>query len=250
MAIRVARKVDCRRGISRSARERHKDGDRPVASINSTWGVIFDMDGVLVDSSQTHYQAWSQLGALHGRPFSQDLFERTFGMHNTQIMPLWLGAETSEEKLQLLADEKEELYRALARESIAPLDGVTELVHGLVAAGARLAVGSSGPYANVSLILEILGLRDCFHALSTGDDVSHGKPHPEVFLKAAERLQLSPNRCVVIEDAPQGIEAARAAGMAVIAVTSSRPADLLPADIVVDSLARLTIAQIEGLLQD
>lgn len=221
-----------------------------MSSAKTAWGVIFDMDGVLVDSSKTHFQAWSELGERHSHPFSQALFERTFGMHNAQILPLWLGPEASEEKLQLLADEKEELYRKLAREVLAPLEGVTELVRELNAADVRLAVGSSGPHANVSLILEILGLRDCFRALSTGDDVSHGKPHPEVFLKAAERLQLKPSQCVVVEDAPQGIEAARAAGMAVVAVTSSRPADQLPADLVVDSLADLSLARLRALLPE
>jgi beta-phosphoglucomutase family hydrolase len=213
------------------------------------WGVIFDMDGVLVDSSQAHLDAWVELGRRHSRPFTPALFERTFGMHNAQILPLWIGPDCSEHKLQLLADEKEELYRSLARKVIQPLEGAVELVRQLAAAEVRLAVGSSGPYANVSLILEILGLRDCFSVLSTGDDVSHGKPHPEVFLKAAERLRLSSRRCVVVEDAPQGIEAARAAGMAVVAVTSSRSADQLPADLVVDSLSQLSVEGLRSLVE-
>ena len=220
---------------------------RPPLS-DRPWGVIFDMDGVLVDSSRAHLEAWVELGNRHKRQFTQALFERTFGMHNAQILPLWLGPDFSDEHLQLLADEKEVIYRDLARKVIEPLEGAVSLVRELFASGCRLAVGSSGPHANVSLILEILGLRDCFQALSTGDDVSHGKPHPEVFLRAAERLQLPSEQCLVVEDAPQGIEAARAAGMAVVAVTSSRPADQLPADLVVDSLAELNTDKLRSLL--
>jgi beta-phosphoglucomutase len=212
-----------------------------------TWGVIFDMDGVLVDSSEAHYEAWRELGDQVGKPFSRQLFESTFGMHNQQIMPLWLG-EVSQERLQELADQKEAAYRRLAPSKLKAIAGVQELIARLRAERIPLAVGSSGPLANVRLILESLGLSESFQALSTGEDVHHGKPDPEVFLVAARRLGLEPRQCVVMEDAPQGIEAARRAQMPVVAITSSRPANQLPADLVVDDFHNLQPQQLASLL--
>ena len=205
-----------------------------------SWGVIFDMDGVLVDSGRAHFEAWSELGDEIGVPFTPEFFQQTFGMHNGQILPLWLGERYDQSKLEELALRKETLYRQRAAATMLPLPGAIELVKALHQSGARLAVGSSGPLLNVALILQVLGIEPYFHALSTGDDVTHGKPHPEVFLVAAERLGLTSDRCVVVEDAPQGIEAARRAGMKVLAVTSSRSRQELEADLVVDCLTQVS----------
>lgn len=213
------------------------------------WGVIFDMDGVLVDSSEAHYQSWRLLGEREGHPFTPELFGRTFGMHNQQILPLWLGQDLPQSEIDRLADWKESTYRQLAPRLLRPIPGVLELISALRAQGVPLAVGSSGPLANIRLILQTLELEEAFSALSTGEDVTHGKPDPEVFLVAARRLQLEPARCVVLEDAPQGVEAARRAGMAVLAITSSRPAEDLSADRVVESFAGLEPGQLEELLR-
>lgn len=210
-------------------------------------GVIFDMDGVLVDSAEVHYQAWHQLGIETGVAFDRPLFEQTFGMHNDQIIPLWLG-EAARDRLEQLATRKEQLYREAAPGAVEGLEGAVDLVRALEVDGFKLAVGSSGPLLNVQLTLELLGLSDCFQALSTGDDVAQGKPHPEVFLRAAERLGLPPNRCVVVEDAPQGIEAGLRGGFPVIAVTSSRPArSLAGAKLVVHSLRELSVRDFRSL---
>lgn len=209
------------------------------------------MDGVLVDSSEAHLAAWTELGRRHGIPFTKSLFERTFGMHNHQILPLWLGAVHWQQRSHALGLEKETLYRELARESVRELEGACDLCRSLAEQGFGLAVGSSGPLANVDMILNILGVSELFHALSTGDDVVHGKPHPEVFLKTAQKLGVAPATCLVIEDAPQGVEAARAAGMAVIAVTSSRCAESLSqADCVVGCLTEVSPALVESLLME
>lgn len=209
--------------------------------------VLFDMDGVLVDSSDIHFRAWATLGEEIGTPHTREFFDQTFGMHNAQIFPLWIP-DLPVEEARRLADRKEVLYRALARESLEPLPGVVDLLKDLRSENVKMAVGSSGPRANVALILELLGISSYFDFLSTGDDVSHGKPHPEVFLKAAAGLNAPASECVVIEDAPQGIEAARRAGMKVLAVTSSRPASELPADKVVDTLADVRAQTLRMLL--
>jgi HAD superfamily hydrolase (TIGR01509 family) len=206
------------------------------------------MDGVLVDSSEAHFQAWHQLGEREGRPFTREMFCQTFGMHNQQILPMWTGTELESLEMERLADWKEATYRELAPRLMRPIPGVVALIRALQAEGVPLAVGSSGPLPNIRLILESLSLQDCFSALATGEDVRHGKPDPEVFLVAARRLNLEPARCVVVEDAPQGVEAARRAGMAVLAITSSRPARDLAADQVVESFESLGPRDLKSLL--
>ncbi len=211
--------------------------------------VIFDMDGVLIDSAEGHFAAWHQMGVEQNQPYSRSLFDRTFGMHNSQTIPLWLGHPLSDSEIAALADRKEVLYREAARASLKPIAGAVRLVQALARAGFLLAVGSSGPLANTRLALEILGIRPLFQALSTGDDVTNGKPAPDIFLHAAHLLNVSPNYCVVIEDAPPGIEAAHAAGMRVIAIPTSRHArELARADLVVPTLLELSPDSVKQLL--
>lgn len=202
-----------------------------------SYGAIFDMDGVLVDSHESHFEAWHELGRRHGVPFDRALFDQTFGSHNAQILPLWLGREVTPEELERLAGEKEEMFREHVKENVNPLPGAQALVLALKQADFRLAVGSSGPRRNVELLLDGLGIRPLFEVLITGDDVTQGKPHPEVFARAARGLGLEAARCVVLEDAPQGVEAGLSAGARVLAITSTRRReDLLRATRVVDSL--------------
>ena len=206
-----------------------------------TFGVIFDMDGVLVDSTEAHYQAWKRTGEAIGHPYPRDVFLRTFGMHNNQSVPVWLGRPADAAEIRDIAERKERLYRETARDLLQPVPGVVELIRALAQDGFKLAVGSSGPSENVAMVLDLLNVRDAFAALSTGDEVKEGKPHPAIFLNAAQKLQLPPAQCAVIEDAPQGIEAAHAAGMLAIAIpTSRKAAELTPADWLAASLKEVT----------
>lgn len=221
-----------------------------VDSVDAPLAVIFDIDGVLVDSTEGHFEAWSRLGSEIGREVPRPIFEETFGMHNRQIIPIWFGQGVPDEELTRLSDRKEEIYRNVATESIQILAGVPELIHRLSDAGCLLAVGSSAPRANVELILDMLGVSELFAALSTGDEVRYGKPHPEVFEKAVSKLSVPASSCVVVEDAPQGVEAAIAAGTKVVAVTSTRPAEELgSADLIVDSLAELGPDRLRALIE-
>ena len=213
---------------------------------SAQYGALFDMDGVLVDSHDAHYESWARLGEEIGQPFSKTLFSETFGTMNAPIIRKWLGEETNDEEIAKLSDRKEILYRAVACEALRPLDHVCELIGDLRAHGFRLAVGSSGPRENVELVLDsVLHLREAFDALVTMEDVTHGKPAPEVFLKAAAQLGLPAARCVVFEDAPQGVEAGRAAGALVVAITSTRSRRMLSAaDLVVDSWGDVDVEKI------
>ncbi|MBS2033435.1 HAD family phosphatase [bacterium] len=214
----------------------------------SDWSAIFDMDGVLVDSSEAHFQAWHRLGMQEGKPFTRELFQLTFGMHNQQIVPLWMEQEVEQTELERLADWKETTYRELVPALMRPIPGVLELLEALHQEGVTMAVGSSGPLPNIQLVLEQLNIAHYFSALSTGEDVRHGKPDPEVFLVAARRLGREPQRCVVLEDAPQGVEAARRGGMAVLGIASSRAEEDLLADRVVTSFEGLLPADLRALL--
>lgn len=214
----------------------------------SDWSAIFDMDGVLVDSSEAHFQAWQRLGMEVGKPFTRELFQLTFGMHNQQIVPLWMEQEVEQSELDRLANIKETTYRQLVTELMRPIPGVIDLVAALHAEGITMAVGSSGPLPNIQLVLRQLGISHFFSALSTGEDVLHGKPDPEVFLVAARRLGRRPERCVVLEDAPQGVEAARRGGMAVLGITSSRAEEDLQADRVVATFEGLKPSDLRELL--
>lgn len=210
-------------------------------------GAIFDMDGVLVDSNEAHFQAFRRIGAELGRQFSDAELQQTFGMHNNQIFPLLLQEPLAPARIQELADQKEHYYRELARDTLQPIPGALALFESLRAAGWKLAIGSSGPARNVQLAIEVLGIGPHLHAVVTGDDITHGKPAPDVFLLCLQRLGLPGDRCVVLEDAPQGVTAALAAGIPAVALTSSRPAAMLGhAQLVVERLADLSP---EGLAQ-
>ncbi len=211
-------------------------------------GVIFDMDGVLVDSGWAHRQAWFDLAEAEGLEMSDEFFCKTFGMQNDTILPM-LRPGISKPEMDRLSDRKEQRYRELVHSRPKAADGVLALLSDLKADGFRLAIGSSAPRANLDVFWGPLGLADYFQATVTKEQVVEGKPSPETFLKAAGMLSLAPQRCVVVEDALHGVQAARAAGMPVVAVTTTRSrAELACADRVVDSLAELSAEDFVRLL--
>lgn len=213
----------------------------------SSFGVIFDMDGVLIDSASAHFHSWQLLAREHGTTVAQEQFTATFGRQNRDIIPL-LFEDVTPDRLRLLADRKEAIYRDLIREDPPIVDGAVALIRDLHAAGVRLAVGSSGPRANIDLVLRALGATERIQVVVSGDDVSRGKPDPQVFTLAATRLGIPANRCVVVEDAPVGIEAAQAAGARTVAVSIYHPAESFPhADFVASRLAELSVDRLKGL---
>lgn len=214
------------------------------------FGVIFDIDGVLVDSAELHLRAWEELGKELGISFSREFFDSVFGQHNNAIIPRWVGRSLTEDEYQSIVQRKEELFRFIAQKELKAMPGAVELVRELHEAPFLLAIGSSAPQKNVAFIMELLGITPFFDAVSSGDDVRHGKPDPEVFLVAARKLGLASTFCVVIEDAPQGIEAALRAGSKVVALTSSRPREeLRQAQLIVDSLSELSPAVLQKILE-
>jgi beta-phosphoglucomutase family hydrolase len=218
---------------------------------NNHMGVIFDMDGVLVDTGWAHKQSWYDLAEKESLNMSDDFFYKTFGMRNDQIIPLLVGQGTSSQEMERLSQWKEERYRDLVAEKLTLPLGVGELLDDLKRSGFLLAVGSSAPKANLDLVLERVKIRNYFDACVSGQEVVEGKPAPETFVRAARKLGLSPDCCVVVEDAVQGVEAGKAAGMHVVAVTTTRDRSALSAaDIIVDDLNELKAKDFAKLLKD
>jgi beta-phosphoglucomutase len=215
--------------------------------------VIWDMDGTLVDTAELHFQAWAALAQELGRPFSRADFAATFGWRNPEIIPQLWGPRFSDKEIADLGERKEVLYRAAAAKGVELLPGARPLLEGLHAAGCRQAVGSSAPRANLDLILRLTNTTRFFGAVVSMEDTQRGKPDPQVFLVAAEKLAVPPERCVVVEDAPAGVRAARAGGMKCIAVrfVAHHSEDLLRragADLIVPSLEVVAVADVERLL--
>lgn len=215
--------------------------------IGAVQAVLWDLDGVVIDSEADHKRAWQRLGRERGKDFSDEQFAVTFGRRNDAIIPIVWGVVSAEE-LQTLADRKEGYYRDYVRETAAFLPGAEELMRSLHQAGYPQALGSSAPLANIALVKEVLGLDRYIDKFVSGESVPHGKPAPDIFLKAAQEVAVEPQHCLVIEDAVAGIAAARAGGMYSIAVAYGRQLPGLQiATLVVKDLTEVNVGRIQGL---
>jgi beta-phosphoglucomutase len=215
------------------------------------YGVIFDLDGVLVDSYRAHFASWRALYRELGIDYSEEAFAADFGRTSRDILRRTLDDQLSEERIRELDERKEALFRGILCEDFPAMDGAVKLIDSLSADSFLLAVGSSGPPENIRLALEKLGRADRFAAVVTGQDVTRGKPDPQVFQIAAERLGLPAESCAVVEDAVHGIDAARRAGMASIALTGTATREqLVDADLIIDSLRELTTEVVRRLIEN
>jgi beta-phosphoglucomutase len=209
--------------------------------------VLWDLDGTILDSREAHWLAWRTYTEGLGKPVSYQFFNDTFGFRNEVILRLHLGEDLTGAQVERMAHEKETLYRqALRQGRIEALPGVREWLAAFRAAGWRQALASMAPRDNIAVTLEGLDIGDLFDAIVASEDVRQGKPDPEVFLRAAEMVGVAPARCVVIEDSPQGVEAAGRAGIRCIAVGAQ--AGQLGADIALASLADAKVAVAEQLI--
>jgi beta-phosphoglucomutase len=238
-----------------------KAADRPGLKENQVnmgkadgWGVIWDVDGTLVDTAELHYAAWVRLAEQLGKPFSRAGFTATFGRRNPEILRQLFQNDYSDAEVAQLGERKEELYREAAQQGVDLLAGARELLEDLRAAGFKQAIGSSAPRRNVDLILRLTRTELFFDAVVAMEDTQRGKPDPQVFLTAANRMELAPRLCLVLEDAVAGVEAARAGGMKCIAVTfvghhSSDNLAAAGANLVVPTLEKVSAATVVGVLR-
>jgi len=210
-------------------------------------GVLWDLDGTILDSAECHRLSWLEILRAERVSVTEGAFERTFGQRNETVLRKWLGDDLSPAELARIADAKEARYRALLGErGVVLMPGVLGCLEHLRERGWRQALATSAPRQNVEVTLVRLGVGRFFDAVVTSEDVVRGKPDPQVFFLAAERLGVLPERCLVIEDSAAGIEAARQAHMRCIAVGAS--ALELPAEIASPSLADLPLDAFEALL--
>lgn len=202
-----------------------------------TGAVLWDLDGTLADSSDCHWRSWRDTMAAEGVTLTFDQFLASFGQRNDRILRGWLGAALAAEKVERIGDAKEAEYRRLAREAgLSPLPGAAAWVSRLHRDGWKQAIASSAPRLNVEVMLSALKLDRFFDAIVSAEDVTAGKPDPQVFQIAAKRLGAEPHQSIVVEDAAVGIEAARRAGMRSIGASRT---ETLAADIAVRSLEDL-----------
>lgn len=199
--------------------------------------ILWDLDGVIVDSGEYHFAAYvAVLGQRGVQLDKKRYYSRLFGRRNWDILRDVLG-DLPDDEIRAIAQQKEEKFRELARGHIQPLPGAKELLRRAHEAGLKQSIVSSTPRENIELIVDSLGVRDDLDAIVGEEDSARGKPDPQPFTTAADRLAVPYKRCVVLEDAPEGIAAGKAAGMRTIGVTTTRPAERLSeADLVVPSL--------------
>ena len=226
-----------------------------MTSLNSMpAAAIFDMDGVLVDSNPFHLKKWEALLDEHGIPFDRDDLPRVIlGHRNDTAFRHFFGPDLGEEEMEKLGEELEERFRKVFRPHARPLPGLETLIVNCHQAGIPMAVASSATVKNVEFIVEALGFRPYFRHVVTGDEVRHPKPDPEIYLKTAEKLGIEPPGCVAFEDSFVGIESAKRAGMACVAIASTFPIDELreqtQADLAVESFEKLDLEILRGLFE-
>ena len=225
----------------------------PNTGQNQNYGVIFDWDGVIIDSHDAHEDSWDRLSDEMGKALPEGFFKATFGMRNDCIIPKYFDwvDENDHATISRLGERKEEHYRDILREKgISPLPGVREFLAELIAAEVPFAVGSSTTIKNILTIIEVADL-GVFTAISSAEDVKVGKPNPEVFLVAANKIDRAPDRCVVFEDAQVGLDAAKAGGMKAVALTTTNPAERLSGqDLTIADLSEASWSTLRSKLWD
>ena len=189
--------------------------------------VVFDMDGVLVLSGPAHWIAWRDAARRHGIDLSHDRFTSLHGLTNADICARLWGARATPEFVALVADQKERAFRRAIEADVPLAPGCAALLASLQARHVGIGLGSSAPPENVDLVLDRGGIRDFFGAIVSAEMVRRGKPAPDIFQLAAELLGVPPAQCVVVEDAPSGVQAAVAAGMDVVGVATTHTARAL-----------------------
>jgi HAD superfamily hydrolase (TIGR01509 family) len=204
--------------------------------------VLWDMDGVIVDSRSFHFAAWQETFVKRGIRFTEEDFAKLFGTRNDFIIRSVMGKRLPDRDAEIMVKEKEESFRRKAKGNLKPFPGALKLLKVIKKGNFKLGLVSSAPKENIDLVIDELDLGGAFDCIVFGREVSESKPSPQIYLLAAQRLQAAPNDCLVIEDSPAGIHAAKTAGMRCLAITNSHPRqELEEAHKVVDSLENVDL---------
>lgn len=211
--------------------------------------VIFDMDGTLVDNNPYHVKAWQAFYQKRGRELLIDDYKQNInGRVAKDIFPYIFQREITPEEVQVLSDEKESLYRELYKPHIKPIDGLVPFLKELQSAGLPMAIATSGLPVNIDFLFEHLIIKEYFNSIVDASQITNGKPHPEIFLKAAQSINADPTNCVAFEDSVSGIAAAKAAGMKVVALTTMQQRPFIEqADIIIDDYTQISLQLLQNL---
>lgn len=197
--------------------------------MNKEIAVVFDMDGVICHTNPYHSLAFREFFSVRNlAPTDEEFAQHMFGKSNSYILSHFLNRPVSGEELLQMENEKESLFRKIYAPLVAPITGITEFITSLSNNGVKLGVATSAPYANLELILSKVHIRDNFGSILASEDVKKHKPDPEVYLKSAKNLGVSPRQCIVFEDSYAGITAGLNAGMRVVGVLTSHTREELP----------------------
>jgi beta-phosphoglucomutase len=214
---------------------------------NSKYAVLWDMDGVLIDTGEPHYITWRDTLAEIGKSYTREDFQITFGMNNFGVLEYVFGEKPDHDYAVSLMEKKEMLFREIIRQGVEPLLGIVDWLARFQQWGVKQAVASSAPWANIDVQLDGTNLRTYFNTVVSGAELPP-KPNPDVFLKAAAELDVLPAQCVVIEDSVAGLGGALAAGMKCITVTTTNsPEELAAADLIFENLTEMTTEDFLGL---
>jgi len=212
-------------------------------------GIIFDMDGVIINNHKYHYLSWHELCAKHGIGIDEEFYRNKMnGRTFMGIMKVIFDKEISIEEGRKMALEKEGIYRDLYRPYLAPTPGLLDLLEDAKTNGIPMAVGTSAPVENVEFTLDGLNIRHYFNAILDDRSVTKGKPDPEIYINCAAAIERKNKNCVVIEDAVSGIQAGKAAGSKVIALATSHQREELNADYIYDDFTQFDLNEIKSIL--
>jgi beta-phosphoglucomutase len=225
-----------------------KDKDR-FHTKSQPLAVIFDMDGVIVDNMEYHKKAWGIFLKKYAPDIELEEFSRHFGKVNRDLLKIVFKREITAEEESRFGEEKEAIYREIYADHIVPLSGLPDFLDSLKENSVKTAVATAAPRINMDFVFEKTGLRKYFDVLIDATEVTRGKPDPEIYLKAAQRLSCLPDSCLVFEDSFPGVQAARRAGMKVIALATSHPAESLKdAERVIKDFTEISLDEVRDYL--
>ncbi|MGD9344875.1 MAG: HAD family phosphatase [Candidatus Aminicenantes bacterium] len=219
--------------------------------MTARFAVIFDMDGVIVNNMPYHRKAWAEFFERHNPPMILEDFIQHMGKSNEDLLTILFGKNITGDEIRSLGEEKEALYREIYAPEVSPLPGFVDFLRSLKDNHVKTAVATAAPKINLDFLLEHIDVRDDFDVLIDDSEVNKGKPDPEIYLKAAERLKSTPKFCLVFEDSSAGIQAAIRAGMKVIGVATTHPPEKMhEAEIVINDFTEIDVDQINELMQE
>jgi beta-phosphoglucomutase len=217
--------------------------------MNRPFAALFDMDGVLVDNHEFHFRAWTIFCEKHHLPVSREKFLKVFGGSSRENLEGFFGRKLSESEITEYSEEKENIYRQIYKPFLKPVEGLRELLTKLRSLRIDMAIATSAPLENAEFVIQEASLKGYFRAIVHDRIIVNNKPHPEVYLKAAELLGYKPNRCIAFEDSVKGIESAKGAGMKVVGVATTNPPEMIRhTDLVIDNFTQLEPEQLYTLL--